>query len=82
MTPSQVRSARGTLGTLWQKNRPLFASELARALRLSGRDPGATVLAWEKGKASVSGPVSCLIELYLAGTNPPDGIPSGGNRKP
>lgn len=78
MKPKQVRDARAKLGTLWGKGRPLYASELARACRLSGRDPGNTVLSWESGKHEVSGPVSCLIELYLAGTLPPDGIPVGG----
>ena len=69
MTGSEIRAARATLGKLWGLNRPLFASELARALRLKGRDPGATVLAWESG-TPISGPVSVAIEMMLAGAKP------------
>lgn len=78
MSARQIRAARGKLGELWGKGRPLYASELARSLRLGGRDPGATVLDWEREKTTVSGPVSALVELYLAGVQPPDGIPKGG----
>lgn len=78
MTPRQIRAARAKLGELWNKGRPLYASELARSLRLGGRDPGATVLDWESEKTKVSGPVSALLTLYLAGVLPPDGIPEGG----
>lgn len=70
MTPTQVRKARATLGKMWGLDRPLHASELARALRLKGRDPGATVLSWEAG-TPVSGPVSVAIEMMLAGNDPP-----------
>ena len=69
MTGKEVRAARATLGRMWGLNRPLFASELARALRLKGRDPGATVLAWESG-SPISGPVSVAIEMMLAGAKP------------
>jgi hypothetical protein len=78
MTRKQIRDARARLGELWGKGRPLYASELARSLRLGGRDPGNTVLTWESGKHPVSGPVSALVSLYLTGVEPPDGIPEGG----
>ncbi len=71
MTPKQVRAARATLGHLWGFGRPLHASELGRVLRLRGRDPGATVLAWEAG-TPVSGPVTVALEMMLAGAAPPD----------
>lgn len=74
MIGADVKAARERLGDLWKKDRPLFASELARALRLRGRDPGASVALWEKGEP-ITGPVSALITLYLAGILPPDGIP-------
>ena len=77
MTGEQVRDARAKLGELWKKGRPLYASELARALRMGGRDPGLSILHWERGKP-VTGPVSALIEVYLKGVKPPDGIPEGG----
>lgn len=70
MTGREIRNARSKLGKLWGLDRPLHASELARALRLQGRDPGATVLAWEAG-TPVSGPVSVAIEMMLAGAVPP-----------
>lgn len=78
MSAKEIRAARARLGELWGKGRPLYASELARSLRLGGRDPGATVLAWERGKTTVTGPVSALVTLYLSGVKPPDGIPVGG----
>ena len=78
MRPEAVREARSRLGDLWGLGRPLRASELARALRLKGRDPGQTVLRWESGKAPVSGPASVAIEMMLAGATPPDGAEGVG----
>ena len=78
MRPHDIRDARARLGELWGKARPLFTSELAVALRLSGNNASKTVLDMERGKALISGPVSALVELYLAGVCPPDGIPEGG----
>ena len=64
MTGAQIRKARATLGQMWV-GRPLRASELGRVLRLEGRDPGASVLAWESGHAGLRAGldrnrVSCL----------------------
>ena len=70
MTGADIRAARAALGDLWGLGRPLRAAELGRALRLAGRDPGQSVLAWESGKAPVSGPVSVAIEAMLAGFRP------------
>ena len=70
MTPDEMRTARATIGTMWGLNRPLRMSELGRALRLDGRDPGATVRDWERGHSGISGPVSVAIEAMLAGYNP------------
>lgn len=67
--------ARATLGELWGKGRPLHASEMGRACRLGGRDPGASIRDYERGKTTISGPLSALIELYLKGVLPPDGVP-------
>jgi hypothetical protein len=36
------------------------------------------VISWQRGKTTVTGPVSALITLYLEGVKPPDGIPEGG----
>ena len=73
MTPDQLRAARATLGHLWGLNRPLKLSELGRALRLCGRDPGEAVHDWERGHNTISGPASIAIEAMLAGFRP-DGL--------
>jgi hypothetical protein len=75
MTPDELRSARGRLGDLWGFGRPLHASELGRALRLGGRDPGESVRDYERGKTKISGPMSVAVEMMLNGALPPDGIP-------
>jgi hypothetical protein len=56
---------------MWGLGRPLHAAELARALRLQGRDPGRSVLDWEAGKTPISGPVSVAIDAMLAGYDAP-----------
>jgi len=66
-----LAKARHVLGRMWGFGRPLHGSELGRALRLTGRDPGATVYDWER-KDTVSGPVSVAVELMLKGVLPPD----------
>jgi hypothetical protein len=70
MTGADIHAARRTLGKMWGLERPLHRSELARALRLSGRDPGRSVGEWEV--RGPSGPVSVAIEMMLAGAMPPD----------
>lgn len=72
MTPKQMRDARGKLGKLWGLDRPLHMSEMGRALRLQGRDPGASVRDWERGHTAISGPVSIAVEAMLAGFRPKD----------
>lgn len=71
MTGKDIRNARAKLGKMWGLDRPLHAAELARALRLTGRDPGRSVLDWEDEKTAVSGPVSVAIEMMLDGKKPP-----------
>lgn len=71
MTPDELRDARGTLGELWGLGRPLHASEMGRALRLGGRDPGESIRDYERGKTRISGPMSVAIEMMLAGCKPP-----------
>jgi len=73
MTPDQLRDARAVLGSMWGLGRPLHMSEMGRALRLSGRDPGASVRDWERGHTPISGPVSIAVEAMLAGFNSPFG---------
>lgn len=70
MTPEGLRNARAEIGILWGLGRPLKMSELGRALRLSGRDPGATIRDWERGHSKISGPVSLAVEAMLAGFIP------------
>lgn len=75
MTPAELTAARRTLGELWGKGRPIHMSELGRACRLGGKDPGQSIRDYERGTTKISGPLSALVELYLRGALPPDGIP-------
>lgn len=69
MTPEQLRAARATLGRMWGLDRPLAMAELGRALRLQGRDVGATIRDWER-RDGPSGPASVAIEAMLEGFRP------------
>ena len=77
MDPLELYAARRTLGEMWGLGRPLRASEMGRVLRLGGRDPGASIRDYERGKTKISGPLSVAVEMMLAGAKPPDGIPQG-----
>ncbi len=72
MTGSEVRAARATLGRLWGLNRPLRAAELGRALRLKGRDPGKTILDWERNDPPITGPASVALQAMLDGWQRPN----------
>jgi len=75
MTPDQLRDARATLGAMWGLGRPLQMSEMGRALRIPGRDPGAAIAGYESG-TRISGPMSVAVDMMLAGALPPDGLSS------
>lgn len=72
MTGEELHDARRTLGMMWGFDRPLHASELGRALRLGGRDPGESIRDYERGKTRISGPMSVAVEMMLAGAKPPN----------
>lgn len=74
MTGPELRDARATLGHMWGLSRPLQMSEMGRALRLGGRDPGASIRDYERGTTRVSGPMSVAVRMMLAGALPPDGL--------
>lgn len=74
MTPDEIRDARGTLGRMWGKDRPLSAAELARALGLSGIAPGRSVRRWETGERAIQPTAAVLIRAYLGGAEPPAGV--------
>jgi hypothetical protein len=74
VTGEELRNARATLGHMWGLNRPLHMSELGRALRLSGRDPGANIRDYERGTTRISGPLSVAVDMMLRGALPPDGL--------
>jgi len=74
MTPTELRDARAKLGALWGLGRPLMMTEMGRALRLAGKDPGQSVRDYERGKTPISGPLSAIVDLYLAGAHPVDGL--------
>lgn len=57
MTPSEFRQAREALG--------LTQSELARALKMTGRDSARTIRKWENGNPPPPGPAQVAIELLL-----------------
>lgn len=75
MTKEEMRAARAILGGMWGFGRPLHMTELGRACRLGGVDPGQSIRDYERGSTKISGPLSALITLYLAGVLPPDGLP-------
>jgi hypothetical protein len=70
MTGQEVYEARQDLGYAWGLGRPLFAAELGRVLKLTGREPGQQVLRWEAGKARVPGPAEVALQLMLRGSMP------------
>ena len=70
MTPTEFRDARGVLGHRWGLDRPLTLSEFGRVLRLGGDRPAVSVRDYERGKTTVSGPLSLAVELMLAGARP------------
>lgn len=70
MSPEQFRDARGALGHMWGLGRPLTLTEFGRVLRLGGVRPDQSVRDYERGKTQVSGPLSLLVELLLAGAKP------------
>lgn len=76
MTGDDLTAARRALGIAWGFGRPLHMSEMGRACRLSGKDPGQSIRDYEAGKTKISGPLSALIELYLRGAMPVDGLPA------
>ena len=74
MTPDELRDARATLGELWGFGRPLNMTEMGRALRLGGNDPGESIRDYERNKTGISGPMSVAVDMMLAGAPPPDGL--------
>jgi hypothetical protein len=71
MTGKQLIAARARLGKMWGLSRSLHKSELGRALRLQGRDPGEAIHDWER-RNGPTGPASVAVEMMLSGTMPPD----------
>jgi hypothetical protein len=49
-------------------------AEMGRALRLGGRDPGASIRDYERGTTRISGPMSVALDMMLKGALPPDGL--------
>lgn len=81
MTPKEFYEARFSLGQAWGLGRALKMSEMGRALRLGGRDPGQSIRDYERGTTTISGPISALVEVYLAGAPPVDGLDAVVARK-
>ena len=72
MTGDEMRDARGRLGDLWELGRPVTMTELGRILGLQGRDVGASVRDWERGKSPIMGPTALAIGALLDGYRPPN----------
>lgn len=70
MTPADITAARAALGPMWGKSRPLLASELGRALGMTGRDTGRSILQWERGEATPHPAAIIAIRAMLAGYRP------------
>lgn len=71
MTGDDLRNARKELGRLWGLDRPIFAAELGRALRLSPSDPGQSIRDYETAREEpVPGPVAVAVEFMLKGFLP------------
>lgn len=70
MTGEEFRFARGELGHKWGLGRPLTLTEFGRVLRLGGQRPDQSVRDYERGKTQVSGPLSLLVEMLIAGAMP------------
>ncbi len=82
MKPEDLTRARYELGEAWGLGRPLQLAELARALRVGGKSPRATVRDYERGKTAISGPVSAIVDMLLDGAIPADGFPAArGERR-
>lgn len=67
MTPADLKAARKKLGQLYGLDRAVLSDEMGRLLRLSGKDPGQAVHDYERGKTTISGPISLCIDLLLEG---------------
>lgn len=74
MTGDELRQARSILGERWGLERPLKMSEMGRALRLAGRDPGESIRDYERGKTPIGGPISVAVEMMLDGAMPRGGL--------
>ncbi len=68
MTGDELRDARRTLGERIGLDRPLYGSELGRALGLKGRDPGEAVHEWERHKGP-TGPAAAAVRAWLRETD-------------
>lgn len=72
MTAAGLSAARRILGERWGLGGAMSAADFGRLLGFSGRDPGLTVLDYEKGKRPVTGPVALAVQLMLDGARPAD----------
>lgn len=76
MTGDELRKARIELGRLWGWDRPVFASELGRALGNPARDPGEIIRNAEARRDEpVPWYVATPIKMMLLRAFPPEGVP-------
>jgi hypothetical protein len=74
VTSEDLLAARKTLGFRWGYGRGLHASEMGRALGLSGRDPGRLVRLYERDINQMPRHVVMTVKLYLEGAYPPESL--------
>lgn len=78
MTGDELRKARAELGRLWRLNRPVHASELARAMGWpADRNAGQVIRRHEQARSKpIPVPIACAVKMMLRGALPPDGLPA------
>ena len=72
MTPDEFADARSALAERWGLDSPLTPDEMGRCLKLRGRDPGQSVLDYERGKTGITGPIEVAIAGLMAMDEPPE----------
>ena len=72
MTGEDMKEARLRLGKMWGLGRPVSMNEMGLLLRLSGDRPSNSIRDYERGKSQISGPITLVIEMLLAGAKHPD----------
>jgi len=82
LTGDELWHARGALGKAWCLGRPLSHTEMALLLGLTGKHAAHSLVEMEGGRRPISGPVSVLVRMMLAGCDPPTWAEALQKRRP